>query len=73
MAKPELRLVHIWSKPLSNNENLPSVTHPHAYDQQGFPVVQTCEILAVTTEPVALPFFPEDVRVRVQLPELDVS
>jgi hypothetical protein len=61
MVKPELRLVP--SKPLSN-EDLPSVTHPPAYDQHGFPVVQTHEILAINTEPVALPFNPEDLKRR---------
>jgi hypothetical protein len=66
MVKPELRLVPT-PKPLSN-EDLPSVTHPPAYDQHGFPVVQTWEILAVTPEPVALPFDPEHVHVRGQRP-----
>jgi hypothetical protein len=63
MVKPELRLVPTRSKPLSN-EDLFSVTRAPAYDQYGFPVVQTWEMLAVTTDPVALPFSPEDVRVR---------
>jgi hypothetical protein len=42
MVKPELRLVPTWSKPLSN-EGLPSVIRAPAYDQHGFPVVQTWE------------------------------
>jgi hypothetical protein len=58
MSKPELRLVPTYPPDAYDqcgrlrNADLPSVTHPPAFDQHGFPVVQTHEILVAAIEPV---------------------
>jgi hypothetical protein len=64
-----IRWIPTWSKPLGAG-GFPVVTAALAYDQYGLPAVQIWEKAVGIAEPVALPFDPENVRVRGQL---DVS